>query len=109
MSSLVKDDLTKSKFSLTEIDLELKVDELNEFIILSAGNNDYNKYNNVIYNENLNLKIEFCKYLTSALKIIQKQKEEISKNHIELLELKIEIMQIKEELNNKNIMRHCMK
>jgi hypothetical protein len=83
--SIYSNDLNKSKFSLTENDLELKVDKLNEFIILSASNNDYNKYNNDIYNENLNLKIEFCKYLTSALKIIQKQKKDISKNHIELL------------------------
>ena len=107
--SVYLNDLNKSKLSLTENDLELKIEELNEFIILSAGNNDFNKYNNTIYNENLNLKIEFCKYLNFALKIIQKQKEEISKNQIELLELKIEIMKIKEELNNKNIMRHCMK
>jgi len=84
------------KNDLTVVDLELKLNELNDFLILSVSNNE-------------DLKIEFSKYLTSALKIIQKQKEDISKFHIEFLELKIELMQVKEELNNRNIMRHCMK
>ena len=105
--SIIKNDLlNKSIFNLDENDLQNKIEELNEYIILSASN-DYN-YNNSIYNDNLNIKIEFCKYLSSALKIIQKQKDNLSSTNIQLLELKIEMLNIKEELHNKDIMRHCM-
>lgn len=104
--SINRNDLNKSIFNLDENDLQNKIEELNEYIILSASN-DYN-YNNSIYNDNLNIKIEFCKYLSSALKIIQKQKDIIAATNIQLLELKIDMLNIKEELHNKNIMRHCM-
>lgn len=71
--------------------LEIKATTLSSQLLSSSFN---------INNDISNIKKDFYKSIITALKIIQKQKEEI-------IDLKLELLEKDEEIKNKDIMRFC--
>lgn len=72
--------------------LENKIDELNSSLLTSSMN---------IKDDIIKLRKEYYKSLLLALRIIQKQKEE-------MISLKLIIIEKDEEINRKDIMRFCI-
>jgi len=72
--------------------LENKIDELNSSLLTSSMN---------IKDDITKLRKEYYKSLLLALRIIQKQKEE-------MISLKLIIIEKDEEINRKDIMRFCI-